>query len=101
MKIQRVYSNQEEIKVEDSLFKAIKSLRSIDECRSFFQDICTPAELQAIKDRWSVADYLNQGYTYREINTLTGVSLTTIGRVARFVSDGSGGYQTALKRTSK
>ncbi len=101
MKIQRVYSNQEEIKVEDRLFKAIKSLRSIDECRSFFQDICTPAELQAIKDRWSVADCLNQGYTYREINNLTGVSLTTIGRVARFLSDGSGGYQTALKRTSK
>ncbi len=36
MKIQRIYSNQEEIKVEDRLFKAIKSLRSIGECRSFF-----------------------------------------------------------------
>ena len=101
MKIQRVYTNKEEKNAEDNLYEAIKSLRNIDECRSFFQDICTPAELQAIKDRWSVADYLNQGYTYREINTLTGVSLTTIGRVARFVSDGSGGYQTALKRTSK
>ena len=101
MKIQRVYTNKEEKNAEDNLFEAIKSLRNIGECRSFFQDICTPAELQAIKDRWSVADYLNQGYTYREINTLTGVSLTTIGRVARFVSDGSGGYQTALKRSSK
>ena len=80
------------------MFKAIKTLQSFEEYRSFFQDILTPAEFQAIKDRWAVATLLDEGYTYREINAITGVSITTVTRVARFLSDGFGGYQIALER---
>ena len=61
-------------------------------------DILTPSEFQAIKDRWTVAALLYEGYTYREINAISGVSITTVARVARFLSDGSGGYQIALER---
>ena len=68
------------------------------EYRAFFQDLCTPAELQAMKDRWSVVELLAAGMTYRAIHDKTGVSVTTIGRVARCLSDGAGGYRTALEQ---
>lgn len=99
MKEHRVLSEYEEVAAEDELYRALLSLRSIDECRAFFQDLCTPAELQALKDRWLVAELLDEGLTYRQIHDRTGVSVTTIGRVARCVSIGAGGYATALQRT--
>ena len=85
-------------RAEDALFDALIALESVDECRNFLKDLCTPAELQALVDRWQVVCYLEQGLPYRRIHDLTGVSVTTIGRVARFLSDGYGGYQTALER---
>ena len=98
MKLDRKYTEKQEKKAEDKLFEAIKTLKGFNEYRSFFQDILTPSEFQAIKDRWTVAALLYEGYTYREINAISGVSITTVARVARFLSDGSGGYQIALER---
>ena len=86
---------------EDALFRAIISLRTVAECRDFFRDLCTPAELQALVDRWQVVELLEQGLTYRKIHDLTGVSVTTIGRVARFLTDGYGGYRVAIDRTAE
>lgn len=83
---------------EESLYAAIVSLRDETECRNFFQDLCTPAELQALVDRWAVVGLLRQGLTYRDINERTGVSVTTIGRVARFLAEGYGGYRTVADR---
>ncbi len=85
---------------EDALFRAVISLKTATECRNFFRDLCTPAELQALVDRWQVVELLEQGLTYRKINELTGVSVTTIGRVARFLTDGFGGYRVAIDRTA-
>ena len=98
MKIDRKYTPKQEREAEDKLFEAIKTLQGFNEYRSFFKDILTPSEFQAIKDRWTVAALLYEGYTYREINAISGVSITTVARVARFLSDGSGGYQIALER---
>ena len=98
MKIDRKYTPKQEREAEDKLFEAIKTLQGFEEYRSFFQDILTPSEFQAIKDRWTVAALLYEGYTYREVNAISGVSITTVARVARFLSDGSGGYQIALER---
>jgi len=98
MKIDRKYTPKQEREAEDKLFEAIKTLQGFNEYRSFFQDILTPSEFQAIKDRWTVAALLYEGYTYREVNAISGVSITTVARVARFLSDGSGGYQIALER---
>ena len=50
-------------------------------------------------DRWHVVELLQQGLPYRKIHDLTGVSVTTIGRVARFLNEGFGGYSVALERT--
>jgi len=99
MKAKENETQRQRVRAEDALFKAIISLKTHDECRNFFKDLCTPAELQAFVDRWQVVAYLQKGLPYRKIHDLTGVSVTTIGRVARFLTDGFGGYQTAIDRT--
>lgn len=85
-------------KAEEELFKAFASLNTVDECSAFLRDLCTPAELQALVDRWTVVGLLRDGMTYREIHDKTGVSVTTIGRVARFLADGFGGYRAVIER---
>ena len=84
---------------EDALFEAVNGLQDVSDCRNFFKDLCTPAELQALVDRWQVVGLLQQGLPYRRIHDMTGVSVTTIGRVARFLSDGFGGYATAIEHS--
>lgn len=98
MKLNRTVSTRREIMAERKLFAAVAALRSPEECRAFFHDLCTPAELQAMADRWMVVEYVQRGLPYREIHRLTGVSVTTIGRVARFVASGNGGYALAAQR---
>lgn len=98
MKPNRQDSNAERKRTENTLFQAISRLQSTAECRAFFKDLCTPAELQALVDRWQVVSYLQKDLPYRRIHELTGVSVTTIGRVARCLVDGHGGYQAAIKR---
>ncbi len=99
MKDHRILSPKEEQAAEERLFRAVLSMRNVDECRAFFHDLCTPAELQALKDRWAVAELLAEGRrSYRQIHEETGVSVTTIGRVARFLTAGEGGYSKALQR---
>lgn len=83
---------------EHRLYAALMTLQNVDEARDFFRDLCTPAELQAIADRWRVVGLLREGRPYREIHDLTGVSVTTIGRVARFLEYGNGGYRRAIER---
>ena len=78
--------------------QAVLAMRTVEECRDFFRDLCTPAELQALADRWTVVGLLQDGLPYREINRQTGVSVTTIGRVARYLAAGNGGYALAARR---
>jgi TrpR-related protein YerC/YecD len=101
MKEHRVYDSGEELAAEDELYNAVLQLSSVRECRSFFQDLCTPAELQSMKDRWVVAELLADGLTYRQIRDRTGVSVTTVGRVARCLAETPGGYAAILKKIGK
>ena len=84
-----------------SLSEALLSLQTITEVRQFLEDLCTPAEIEAMVDRWRVAQLLDQGLPYRDIREMTKVSVTTIGRVARYLSSGAGGYSTVLNRMGK
>src|SRR5690606_4777342 len=86
MKAHRETSAARAAQARKGLYKAILSLRTEAECEQFFSDLCTPAELEALADRWGVVAYLEEGLPYRKIHELTGVSVTTIGRVARFLS---------------
>src|SRR5215470_643356 len=101
MKIHRNVTARQEALAERKLYAALAVLQSAEECRAFLRDLCTPAEIQAMADRWSVVEFLQRGLPYREIHKLTGVSVTTIGRVARFLAAGNGGYATAAQRVGK
>lgn len=101
MKPKRNRTPRQKKTAENALYEAVFSLRTPQECRQFFEDLCTPAELQALVDRWQVVAYLQKEIPYRKIQELTGVSVTTIGRVARSLAAGSGGYRTAIQRTQK
>jgi TrpR-related protein YerC/YecD len=92
-------SPRQEAQAERQLAEALLSLQTPEEVRSFLTDLCTPNELQAMADRWAVVECLQQRLPYREIYRRTGVSLTTIGRVARYLSQGAGGYALAVART--
>ena len=82
---------------------ALASLTSEEDVKRFLIDLCTPAELRALSERWHVAQILEQGeLSYREINAKTGVSTTTIGRVARFLrEEPHGGYRSMLQKMKK
>jgi len=81
---------------EDDLCRALLSLRTPAQMLAFLRDLCTPAELEAMTDRWQVVPYLLQGMAYRDIHAHTAVSVTTIGRVARSLTQGNGGYRAAI-----
>ena len=101
MKLHRNVTPRQEVQAEKKLFAAVAALRSPEECKAFFKDLCTPAEIQAMADRWAVVEFVQKGLPYREIHRLTGVSVTTIGRVARCLADGNGGYSIAVNRLQR
>lgn len=86
---------------ELSLCAALLSLKTPAEMRAFLYDLCTPAELEVMVDRWRVVPFLLDGVSYREIHERTAVSITTIGRVARYLNQGSGGYLAAAAKASR
>ncbi len=83
-----------------ALARAFAALERPQDVQAFLRDLCTPAELEAMADRWRVVPLLRKGVPYREIYDLTGVSVTTIGRVARSLEHGAGGYAVAIERLS-
>lgn len=81
-----------------ALARALAAMERPEDVAAFLQDLCTPAELEAMADRWRVVPLILQNVPYREIHDRTLVSVTTIGRVARTLEHGAGGYAAALKR---
>lgn len=82
----------------DHLFQAILSLENIDECYTFFEDICTINELLSLSQRFEVARMLREHKTYLEIAEKTGASTATISRVNRSLNYGNDGYDMVFKR---
>ena len=79
------------------LYRAILSLESEDECRRFFKDLCTIAELRAMEQRYYVAVLLDQGLVYSDILERTGASSATISRVNKALNYGEEGYKDVLR----
>jgi len=90
-----------EEEAEHRLFVAIAAIKTAEEACDFFLDLCTPAELQAMADRWQVVQPVKHGIPYRKIYQDTGVSVTTIGRVARSITHGNNGYNVIYDRLEK
>ena len=83
------------------LYEAVLSLQTPEECRAFFQDLCTVAELRAMAQRLEVAQLLDEGLIYNDILQRTGASSATISRVNRALQYGADGYKTVLPRLKK
>ena len=83
------------------LYKAILSLENMEECAAFFDDVCTIQELEALSQRFEVANLLHEGKNYVDINKLTGASTATICRVSKCLSYGDGGYKTVIQKLEK
>lgn len=80
-----------------ALYETILKLRDLEECRRFFEDLCTPTELQAMEQRFDVAVYLQQGLVYLDILERTGASSATISRVRRaMLENGAGGVVQSI-----
>jgi TrpR-related protein YerC/YecD len=82
----------------DQLFKAILSLKDLEECYRFFDDLCTVNEIQSLAQRLEVARMLREGKTYHKIETETGASTATISRVKRSLNYGNDAYAIVLDR---
>lgn len=82
----------------DKLFEAILTLKSVEECYAFFEDVCTVNEIKALAQRLEVAKMLEEKMTYQEIQQETHASTATISRVNRCLSYGSDGYKLILER---
>ena len=83
------------------LFDAISRLESRSELETFFRDLCTLSELEAMAHRWQVAQLVDEGLSYVEIAKRTHASTTTVTRVAHWLRHGEGGYRSALDRAAK
>ncbi|MGX8698991.1 MAG: YerC/YecD family TrpR-related protein, partial [bacterium] len=82
----------------DKMYEAILQLRTVEEAKKLFRDLCSINELMAIEQRFNVAWLLEQGMIYNEILEETGASSATISRVNRSLRYGDGGYAVVFKR---
>lgn len=75
------------------LYEIILKLNTVEECRAFFDDLCTYKELDQMAQRAYAAKLMLEGKTYNEIITETDISSATLSRVSRAITHGSGGYK--------
>jgi len=80
------------------LYQAILKLKTPEECYNFLMDLCTVQELNAMEQRFEVAQLLNQGMIYNKILEQTGASSATISRVNRSLNYGTDGYRLVIER---
>lgn len=85
----------------DHLFQAILTLKNMEECYNFFEDVCTVNELLSFSQRYEVARMLREKKTYLEIAEQTGASTATISRVKRSLDYGNDGYDMVFKRVQE
>ena len=83
------------------LFRGILTLKTMEDCRAFFEDICTVKEISEMSRRLDAARMLDDNKIYNEIADATGLSTATISRVNRCLQYGAGGYNKAFERLRK
>lgn len=85
----------------DRLFKTIASITDEEECRAFFEDLCTIKEILDMSQRLDTAILLTKGMSYQKISDTVGVSTATIGRVSRALTYGANGYKNVIEKMTK
>ena len=95
------YHSKLESRETEDLFEAILSLKNIEECYRFFEDLCTVKEIKAMSQRYEVAKMLLEKMTYSSIEESTGASTATISRINRTLQYGAGGYDIIMDRLNE
>lgn len=95
--------NNQNTEIIEELIKTLLTIKNKNEMARFLKDLCTPQEISTLAERWRVCKLLYEDkLSYREINALTGASLATITRVARFLKDEPHhGYRAILNKLDK
>ena len=92
------HHHKNNLESKNSLYRAIDCINTAEEAKLFFEDLCSLAEITAMADRWEVVKEVKADKPYRQINEEIGVSVTTVGRVARCIAYGTGGYNLIFNR---
>ncbi len=83
------------------LYKAVLTLETEEDCKAFFEDVCTIKEVQSISQRFAVAKMLIDGKVYNDIAAKTGASTATISRVSRALFYGNNAYTKAFGKMAE
>src|SRR3989344_4094827 len=85
-------------KENKGLIQAFLALRSDDAARRFLRDLMTEKEIEEFAKRLKAAEMLTEKVPYLIIEKETGLSSTTVARVAKWLNGKGGGYRTIISR---
>jgi TrpR-related protein YerC/YecD len=91
-------NSNKESEFASQLYQAISKLQTEEECRAFFEDLCTYQEINSFAQRFQVAKMLKENHIYSNIVEKTGTSTATISRVNRSLHNGNNGYDIVFER---
>ncbi len=77
----------------DDLYEIFVKIENKEDCKALLEDLCTYKEVEQMAQRAYAAKLILQGKTYNEIIAETEISSTTLSRVSKAISYGSGGYK--------
>ncbi len=80
------------------LIQAILALGSADEARRFLRDLMTQGEIEEFARRLKAAEMLSQKVPYTVIEKETGLSSTTVARVAKWLNGKERGYKAIINK---
>ncbi len=79
------------------LLAVLAGLDDAEAIGDLFVDLLTPAEVEAVAERWAIVKALAEGHTQRAVRDAVGCSVTTVTRGARQLRYGAGGFETAFE----
>ena len=82
----------------DTLLAVLAAIDDEETMFALLEDLFTIREIRESSQRLAVARLLDEGKSYAKIEQATGASATTIARVSKCLSYGSGGYRAALDK---
>lgn len=81
----------------DLLYETLSLVKSKQQFKDLFEDLCTYKEIEAMAQRIQSAKLLIEGETYEKIIETTGISSATLSRVNKCVKFGKG-YKSVLNK---
>lgn len=83
------------------LYEILTKLQTAEDSKALLDDLCTYKEIEQMAQRAYAAKLFLEGKTYSEIISETDISSTTLSRISRSISHGSGGYKKFIDYDGK